>query len=107
MEVILISLRLNARSRLSDKTAFEALSGFHIRPIVEAKGSTCLISSSRLGLMSGAKLVLPVTFAPGRARLSTSPERTGSPTDMATMGIVAVVDFAANDAGVPNVAITS
>ena len=44
-----------------------------------------------------------MTFPPGRARLATSPVRTGSPPLTITMGIVAVACMAARVAGVPNV----
>jgi hypothetical protein len=56
---------------------------------------------SRLGPRSGLSTVLPVRFPPGRARLSTRPARTGSPTPIMTMGMVAVASLAACVAGVP------
>jgi hypothetical protein len=36
------------------------------------------------------QLVIPVTFAPGRARLAMSPSLTGSKSPAITMGIIAV-----------------
>jgi len=53
------------------------------------------------------KLVNPVTFPPGRPRLATSPNPTGSRTVPMTMGIVAVAFLAARAAGVAGAHITS
>ena len=52
--------------------------------------------SSLLVLSSVDKLESPVTLPPGRARLATKPEPTGSPTLVITMGMVVVAFFAAN-----------
>src|SRR3954469_16480188 len=49
----------------------------------------------------------PVTFAPGRPRLATSPAPTGSASCAMTMGVVPVACLAATLAGVPDVTITS
>src|SRR6266550_1980337 len=49
----------------------------------------------------------PVAFPPGRARLSTRPAATGSPTMAMTMGIVRVAFLSALAGGVPPVTITS
>ena len=49
----------------------------------------------------------PVTFAPGRARLVTTPVPAGSLLDAMTMGIVSVARLAASAAGAPLVTITS
>ena len=43
----------------------------------ESPGTACLRSSSRLPSNSGPRIVNPVTFPPGRARLATSPEANG------------------------------
>ena len=52
-------------------------------------------------------MLKPVAFPPGRARLSTSPAATGSPTTAITIGIVRVVALRALAAGVPPVTMTS
>src|SRR2546423_1865351 len=57
--------------------------------------------------MSVTAALSPVMFAPGRARLATTPWPTGSPTPVMTTGIVAVAFFAASAAGVPRVTIRS
>jgi len=44
---------------------------------------------------------MPVTFAPGRARLATRPKPTGSGAAEKTIGSVAVASFAARAEGVP------
>jgi hypothetical protein len=44
---------------------------------------------------------MPVTLPLGRARLATRPTRTGSPTPIMTMGMVAVASLAAYVAAVP------
>src|SRR5262249_61668545 len=43
-----------------------------------AFGTTACRNSTPLGIRSASKLVTPVTLPPGRARLSTRPEPTGS-----------------------------
>ena len=50
-------------------------------------------------MKSAAWLDTPVTFPPGRAKLSTSPTPTGSATFTNTMGIVGVACLAARAAG--------
>ena len=50
---------------------------------------------------SAAKMVLPVTFAPGRLRLATRPNATGSAPVAKTMGMVVVAAFAASGASGP------
>ena len=65
-----------------------------------------VIISNHLGINSSNSVDVPVTFAPGRARLATSPDSTGSPfTDMTT-GMVVVAFFAARVDGmqVPTIA---
>src|SRR5262249_43512230 len=63
--------------------------------------NSLLENLSRLAPTSGPRMVLPVIFPPGRARLGTSPARTGSPIEIMTMGIVVVDCLAAKLAGVP------
>jgi len=57
------------------------------------------MSSRRFAESSSPKSLTPVTFPPGRLRLSTKPIRIGSPELTKTMGIVAVAALAANRAG--------
>src|SRR5262249_53036823 len=85
----------------------EALSGLKRKATRETVGITSLRICSRLAPTSGPRMVLPVIFPPGRARLGTSPARTGSPIEIMTMGTVVVACLAAKLAGVPKVAITS
>src|SRR5262245_14825896 len=59
-----------------------------------AFGSSSRNNSIRFGPNWLAMRVTPVTFAPGRLRLSTSPIATGSLAVMKTIGIVAVAPFA-------------
>jgi hypothetical protein len=56
-----------------------------------------------LVFISAVNSVSPVMFAPGRAKLFTTPPLTGSPTAPRTMGIVVVACFAARAAGKPSV----
>ena len=72
-----------------------------ITAIRERPGTMALSNSTRLPARSGETLVSPVMLPPGRARLATSPLPTGSPTDVNTIGIVALACFAARVAGVP------
>ena len=44
---------------------------------------------------------MPVTFAPGRLRLATRPNATGSAAVTKTTGMIVVAAFAASAAGVP------
>ncbi len=60
----------------------------------EILGKASLSSSNLLPLKSPVKLDSLVTFAPGRARLSTIPLPTGLPTEAKTMGIVLVAFLA-------------
>src|SRR5256885_2083821 len=66
----------------------EALSGFQRKATRKTVGMASLRICSRLAPRSGPRMVLPVIFPPGRARLGTSPARTGSPIEIMTMGIV-------------------
>ena len=58
-------------------------------------GKASLSSSNRLPSRSGAMMLSPVIFPPGRARLETSPVPTGSAASANTMGIVALAFLAA------------
>src|SRR5262249_21204341 len=72
-----------------------------------AFGTTACSNSTLLTCSSPSKLVTPVTLPPGRARLSTSPEPTGSEGVTMTIGIVAVARLAARIAGVVSAIMTS
>ena len=94
-------LNVDAAIRISSRyAAWEALSGFQSRATREA-GTPSLRSCNRLLATSGPRMVFPVMFPPGRARLVTSPAPTGSPIPIMTMGIVAVACLAARAGGVP------
>jgi len=56
----------------------------------ESPGRVSFNNSIRLPTSSRPLLVRPVTFPPGRARLTTSPASTGSLPAIMTIGIVAV-----------------
>jgi hypothetical protein len=77
------------------------LFGFTSRAITPAWGTSSDSRSSRLGFSSGAMMLTPVRFPPGRARLATSPAATGSPPPKKTIGIVDVAPFAAAIAEAP------
>jgi hypothetical protein len=66
-----------------------------------------LSNSNRLPANAESMLVIPVMFPPGRARLSTSPDATGSPTFKKTMGIVLAAFLAATAADVEDATSTS
>jgi len=70
-------------------------------------GTASLRISRRLALSSVASSVTPVRLPPGRARLWAKPVATGSPAPLQTMGTSFANVFAANEAGYPNVMITS
>src|SRR5262249_53176831 len=84
----------------SNWRTLEALSGFQRKATRKTVGMASLRICSRLAPTSGPRMVLPVIFPPGRARLGTSPARTGSPIEIMTMGIVVVACLAAKLAGV-------
>src|SRR5439155_198320 len=72
-----------------------------------APGTSSLRSPTRFAYISVTRVLSPVTFAPGRARLATTPCPTGSPTPVMTTGIVPVAFLAARAADVPLVRIRS
>ncbi len=86
---------------------FMELSGLKRTPIRCARGKISFSSSSRFALSSGLKMLDPVIFPPGRARLATKPNATGSPLVTMTIGIVVVAFLAARIAGDPAVSMTS
>jgi hypothetical protein len=61
-----------------------------------AVGTASCSSSSRFGPSSTFKAVMPVRLPPGRLRLATRPDWTGSALVEKTIGIVAVAALAAN-----------
>jgi hypothetical protein len=77
--------------------------GFNNTAIDDRLGTISFSNSRRFVPNSGATMLKPVTLPPGRARLSTSPAATGSPTTAMTIGIVRVVALRALAAGVPPV----
>ena len=72
-----------------------------------ACGTIALSSSMRLATSPAARVVTPVMFPPGRARLATRSLPTGSATKVKTMGMVVVACLAARAASVVNVTMTS
>ena len=87
--------------------AAPGLSGFHSMPIREGFGINSNSSSTFFCTNSGARKDTPVTFPPGRARLATSPSRTGSLTPTITIGTVPLARLAAIVAAVPRAMITA
>jgi len=70
-------------------------------------GTSSRKSPSRFASSAGEIKLIPVTFAPGLFRLSTSPILTGSPSTTKTMGVLLVAALAANAEGsLPVVIIT-
>src|SRR4029434_2861399 len=74
----------------SNWRTLEALSGFQRKATRETVGIASVRRCRRFAPASGPMMLLPVIFPPGRARLGTSPVRTGSPIEIMTMGIVVV-----------------
>ena len=74
------------------------LLGFQRTATGETLATVCLSSASDFPMTSLVIAEVPVTLAPGRAKLATSPAPTGSATLTITIGIVLVVFLAANDA---------
>src|SRR5262249_10362537 len=74
------------------------------------RAAVCIKSRSncnRFGPNSAAKFEMPVRFAPGRLRLATRPNVTGSPAVLKTIGMVVVAVLAASTAGVSLATITA
>ena len=74
------------------------LSGFTSSPTVTASGTSLRNRSRRFPNSSLLITVTPVMFPPGRLRLSTRPNSTGSEPNPKTIGMVAVAALAANGA---------
>ena len=77
------------------------LFGFTSTAITLASGTSSEISSIRFGISSTLRMVTPVRFSPGRARLSISPVSTASLPVVKTIGIVEVAVFAARAEAAP------
>ena len=73
----------------------------------ESRGTTSFRSSSRFPLSSGDRVDSPVIFPPGRARLATNPEPTGSLSNPMITGMVVVAFLAALVSAGPPVTISS
>ena len=91
-------------SRLSHTSlherAFAGLAAFHTTATVARCGIASASSCNRLGNISGACVVAPMIFPPGRAKLATTPGPTGSIALGKTTGIVWVAFLTARAAGV-------
>ena len=66
-----------------------------------AVGTSSRRSSSRFAANSPAKKLIPVRLPPGRARLATRPNLTGSSAAIKTMGIILVAALASSADGTP------
>ena len=86
------------RSAMADGVAGNA--GSARTPNRAALGINSRSNCNFFGANSAVKLALPVAFAPGRLRLTTRPNATGSPPVVKTIGMVVVAAFAASAAGV-------
>lgn len=75
--------------------------------IRRAAGRACFSTASRFPAMWPAAFDAPVTEPPGRFRLGTNPEPTGSPTRAITIGIFVFVSMAAWVPGVCSATMTS
>jgi hypothetical protein len=71
------------------------------------RGTSSRRSSSRFATNSALRKLTPVRLPPGRARLDTRPNFTGSSPRTNATGIVEVAALAANIAGKPDVTITA
>ena len=69
--------------------------GFTSIAITAGAGTNSCSSSNRFGANATVIMVMPVTLPPGRLRLATRPNVTGSPALTKTIGIVDVAAFAA------------
>jgi hypothetical protein len=76
-------------------------------PNTAALGSNSRSNCNRFGASSPDKRAVPVRFPPGRLRLATRPNATGSAPVPKTMGMVVVAAFAASAASLPTAAITA
>src|SRR5262249_5183316 len=76
-------------------------------PTRASLGTASLSTSSLLVIRSNDKVETPVMLPPGRARLATRPNATGSPARVITMGMVVVAFFAANATPIPETTMRS
>src|SRR4051812_30983870 len=87
-----------ASASFASDSAFGLL-GFTSKAIDVAPGISSRNSPSRLAISEDDNMVTPVTLPPGRRRLATKPDSTGSLPLVKTIGIVEVAAFAARAAG--------
>src|SRR5262245_46654292 len=80
-------------------SAVGALAGLTSTATRAALGTRSRKSPSRLVATSATKKLIPVALPPGRARLATRPNLTGSSPTPKTIGIVVVAALAASAAG--------
>src|SRR6185437_14624405 len=80
---------------------------FVTRPTTFMVGTSWTKRPRSLALRSEVIPLTPVMLPPGRARLATNPDPTGSPTDVMTIGIVEVARRTAITVGVAHATMTS
>ena len=68
------------------------------------RGATGATAPVAFAVTTGEKLIAPVAFPPGRARLATRPDFTGSPPPVNTIGMVEVAALATTAGCTPPVA---
>ena len=76
-------------------------------PAMAGARPDALLATLIFGATSAAKVALPVTLPPGRLRLATSPNATGSLPVKQTIGMVVVAAFAGTAAVAPAATITA
>src|SRR5437867_3308141 len=102
--------RPSVRARVSlsfSVSPWDGLDWFQSTASRVRRGAASLSSSIRLPESSGEMRVSPVRLPPGRARLVTKPEATGSATTVMTTGMVLVACATARMAGVEPTTMTS
>src|SRR5215831_20986400 len=100
-------LVVSPASSISLRNDFEKGSGaLAIAAMRCVAGTSSRMSSTILAEVSAVRPVLPVTFPPGRARLSANPVPIISPQNAQTIGISRVACLAAVAVGVNQVTIT-
>src|SRR5207247_10650760 len=87
--------------------AGDEFGGYQRTPSLASEETAALMSSTCLAPSSEIIRVVPVRFAPGRARLATTPLARGSPIATKTIGVVCVACLAASVACGASVTITS
>src|SRR5712691_2591955 len=69
---------------------YGAVAGLNRRAALARRGSICLSKPSHLPAIVGSRLMKPVTLPPGRGKLATKPEPTGSTTFTKMIGMTRV-----------------